>query len=417
MPIEASPDVYRMKPSETTGELEPLTSPEQHDNNREAVDVTDIPENNDDLLKEIEAENQRDAPRYFEVLRKLENLDQKQVEQIWAEVGDKFKENGIFTNHSAEGIDIFSEKSEWTSPYPINRLSQEEIQANFKREFVNIGGFYRDGNIFLHEEPDSQQREPTRDNLASLAAGYGLGEESDTFIHEIYHGFQDLDPEEVKKYQTETSEIKDKIKAIELEAKIKGQPAYKAVPLRGQLERMKKSLMELKNQRGPQSKDQLSDHAILKEIHSHMFSDPTRYRGEIKSYTEKGVGSAYTEMPIRRLYEKMIGTDRDNEDKKKICRYDYMEGKEDQAFTAFNQIGALRALGMNNLEIGRIISEDEYNSENGYYKKLQETIFQQRKQLGIDRDQHLKIIKRFQLSTIHKALKARNIVQDSLSDI
>lgn len=417
MPIESSPDVYRMKTDETTGELEPSTSTEQYDNNQEAVDVTDIPENNEDLLKKIEAEDQRDASDYFEVLKKLENLDQKQVEQIWAEVGDKFKENGIFTNHSEEGIDIFSKKSEWTSPYPVNRLSQEEIRANFKREFINIAGFYRDGDVFLNEEPDSQQREPTRDNLASLAAGYGLGEESDTFIHEIYHGFQDLDPEEVKKYQTETNEIKDKIKAIELEAKIKGQPAYKAVPLRGQLERMKKSLMESRNQRGPQSKDQLSDHAILQEIHSHMFSDPTRYRGKIESYTEGSVGSAYTEMPVRRLYEKMIGTDRDDEDKKKICRYDYMEGKEDQAFIAFNQIEGLRALDMNNLEIGRIISEDEYDDENGYYKKLQEAIFQQREKLGIDRDQHLKIIKRFRLSTIHKALKARNIVQDSLNNI
>lgn len=411
--MESESDIYRMKTDEATGELGEVATPEQNDDSREAVDVTVIPENNDDLLKEIEAEDQRDASNYFEVMKKLENVDQKQVEQMWTEVGEKFKDIGIFTNHEEEGIDVFKEKGEWESPYPVSRLSQEQTQSNFKREFVNIGGFYRNGKVYINEHGNSEEG-PARQNLASLAAGYGLGAETDTFIHEIYHGFQDLDPDEVKQFERETSELRDKIKAIELEAEIKGQPAYEAVPLRGQLE---KALLGSRNQRGSQSKDQLSDHAILQEVHSHMFSDPTRYRGKIESYTEESVGSAYMEMPIRRVYEKMIGTDRDNEDKNEIYRYDYMEGKEDQAFIAFKQIEALRALGMNNLEIGRIISEDEFDDENGYYKKLQETIFQQREQLGIDRDQHLKIIKRFKLSTIHKALKARNIVQDSLSNI
>ncbi len=417
MSIESSPDAGEIIANETVAEFEPAPAPEQVENQQEFVDITDIPENNNDLLQAIEAENQNEALDYFETRRKLESLDETQVERMWAEVGDRLKENGIFTNHAEEGIDVFSRKSEWTSPYPVNRLSQEEIHANFKKKYANISGFYEGGVVFINEAANAKRQTPARENLASLAAGYGLGEETDTFIHEIYHGFQDLDPEEVKKYQEEVRRITDQIKAIEIEAQIKGQYGYEAIPLRGQLIRMREALMGTRKDRSSHTDDQLADDAIAQEMHAHMFSDPTRYRGKIESYTEEGVVNAYMEMPIRRVYEKMIGTRRDTEDTERTYRYDYMKGKEDQAFMAFQQIEGLRALGMNNLEIGRIIAEDEYDSEQGYYKKLQEAIFQQREKLGIDRDQHLKIVKRFRLDTIHKALQARNIVGNAVRTI
>lgn len=414
MSIESESDIYRMTANETTGELEAVPTPEQNDKSQEILDIIDIPENNNDLLNEIEAENQRESLDYFDVMHQLENLDQEQVEQIWAEVDERLKEIGIFTNHSEEGIDIFRERSEWASPYPISRLSQEEIQSNFDSEYVNIGGFYRDGVVYTNER-DCPEEETTRKNLASMATGHGLGAEADTFIHEIYHGFQDLDPEVVKQYQIEISELQDRIKAIELEADIKNEPHYAAVGLWDDLRYKKKELLESRNQNRPKTENEAANRAIVQEIHSHMFSDPTRYRGEIDLYTDEGVTNAYLEMPIKRIHEKMLGTDRDNEDKDEIIRYDYMKGKENIAYKAFNQIQALRALGMNNLEIGRIISEDEFDEEEGSYIKLQEAMFERREELGIDREQHLKIIKRYKISTILNAIRARNAVQDLLS--
>jgi hypothetical protein len=416
MSLESESDIYRMTANETTGELETVAAPEQNDISQEILDIIDIPENNDDLLSEIEAENQVEALGYFDVMHQLENLDQEQVERLWAEVGERLKEIGIFTNHEEEGIDVFGEKSEWVSPYPVSRLSQEEIQSNFDSEYVNIGGFYRDGVVYTNEHGYSEE-DTARKNLSSMAAGYGLGEEADTFIHEIYHGFQDLDPEVVKQFQIEISELQDKIKAIELEAKINNKPPYAAVGLWSQLKQKKKALLESRSQSRPKTEDEAANRSIAREIHSHMFSDPTRYKGEIESYTEEGVTSAYLEMPIRRIHEKMLGTERENENKDEIIRYDYMEGKENIAYKAFNQIQALRALGVNNLEIGRILSEDEFDEEEGSFMKLQEAMFERREELGIDRDQHLKIIKRFKISTILNALKARNAVQDQLSTI
>jgi hypothetical protein len=415
MSLAPESDIYRMTANETTGELEAVPTPEQNDTSQEILGIIDIPENNDDLLSEIEAENQREALDYFDAMRQLENLDQEQLEQMWAEVGDKFKEIGIFTNHSEEGIDIFRERSEWASPYPISRLSMEEMQSKLNSDHVNIGGLYEDGNVYIQDRNDGKERNSAKENLASLAAGYGLGEEADTFIHEIYHGFQDLDPEVVKQYQIEVSELQDKIKAVELEAKIKNEPPYKRVGLLHELREKKKELLESRNQNGPKTKDEAANRAIVKEIHSHMFSDPTRYRGKIDSYTDESVTNAYLEMPVKRIHEKMLGTDRDSEDKDEIIRYDYMEGKENIAYKAFNQIQALRALGMNNLEIGRIISEDEFDEEEGSYMKLQEAMFQRREELGINRDQHMKIIKRYKISTILNAIRARNAVQDLLS--
>lgn len=416
MPIKSESDIYSMSLNKATGELEDVVTPEKNDGNQESLDIIDIPENNNDVLKEIEIENQREGLDYFDVMHQLENLDQEQVEQIWAEVGDRFKEIGLFTNHSEEGIDVFRKESEWVSPFPVKRLSQEEVQANFNRKYCNIAGFYKNGNVYIKEDAN-REKSPARENLASLAAGYGLGAETDTFIHEIYHGFQDLEPEDVKQLQIEISELQDKIKAVELEAEISGKPPYAAVGLWAQLREMKKELLELRNQHGPQTQKEAENLAIVQEIHSHMFSDPTRYKGKIESYSEDDIDAAYFEMPIRRLHERMLGIDRENEDKDKIIRYDYVKGKEDQAFMAMKQIEALRALGMNNLEIGKIISGDKFDDEKGSYINLQEAMFQRREELGIDREQHLKIIKRFRLTTIHKALKARNTVQDLLSTI
>lgn len=366
------------------------------------------PTSEEDLLRAIEAEDNVEKINYFEIREKIEALDQEKAERAWLEVGEELKKIGVFENLKQEGIDIFEQEEKWTCPYPVDHLSQEDIQKEFGWDYCNIGGFYKDGRIGVEESGDIPNA--VKDNLAFLAAGYGLGRKADTFIHETYHGFQDIDPEEAKQYRSRIDELKDKIKIAEMEAEIKNRPAYNAVPLRDQLGRLEKEMKEhtSKFKQGGSEED-IVNHHILAEAHSHMFADPLKYIDKIKSYTKEEINNAYLNIPVKRIHG-MIS----KEEVQGVFKYDYMKGKENRAHMAFRQIEALRALGMNNLEIGRIISEDKWDTEKEKFKKLRTTLIELMDEKEINSEGLNEMTERFRLKTVYEALKAQNITKDIL---
>lgn len=201
----------------------------------------------------------------------------------------------------------------------------------------------------------------------------------------------------------------DKIKAAELTSKITGKPAYELTNLRYQKEQLEKK----RNHPELDSEEKINDRKILMEIHAHLCEDPLLYGKPIKSYSKEDVIDAYYDFPIRRIHESMIGIRKD-EDRQKTFRYTYIEGKEDQAYMAFRQVEALRALGLNNLEIGRIIAVDEYDHEKKHYKKMRDKIRELREERKMQPDGLDRMIERFRLEIVYKAIKARNIAKEIL---
>ena len=201
------------------------------------------------------------------------------------------------------------------------------------------------------------------------------------------------------------------MKAVELESKITGKPAYDLVNLRYRLEELegKASHPEL------DSEEKIADRETLMEIHAYSCSDPLAYikyiksTGEIKAYSKEKIVNAYFEFPLRTIYEDIIG--REDEDKEKIFRYKI---KKEQALTAFSQIEVLIVLGLNNFEIGQIIAADEYDHEKKHYKKSLERKRELMTEKEITPEKLNAMVLRFRLETVHKAIKARNIAKEIL---
>lgn len=363
---------------------------------------------NEDLLKDIKIEDRERPAGFFEVAKRIESLDSKKAEMIWTEIGEALKKIGVFDNLEQEGIEIFKPEKDWESPYKIIDLSQEIIKERLNSDYKNIGGFYENGEVFINN--DNGARDNLKDSIAFVASGGGIGRKADVLIHETYHGFQDADPEKLKEYQIKKKELEDKIKAVDLESKITGKPAYGRVNLAYQLKLLEEEIKHPELD----SEERIIDRSILNEIHAHMFADPLKYANKIKSYDKKGINEAYLDFPIVRIQQDMIGLKREKEDNEKIYRYDYMKGKEDQAYMAFFQVEKLRTLGLNNLEIGKLISTDEFDKDKKRYKNLSNKIQELREKRGISKEELDKMIENFRQETVLKALKARNVTKEIL---
>ena len=294
--------------------------------------------------------------------KNLEKVNLNDSQRMWEEVLSSLRNSDLFATHSSEGLSVVqAEDSKITTPLPVETISRERIDRALDKKTETISsvnesvakkvalrGFYLDGKIHLIENPDEIPM--SKDNLANLAAGKGIGSRAKFIAHETYHGFQDSGKEE---------ELSD---------------------------------------------EKLTDRKILKEMHAHLFSDPSEYTlSGIK--TREDLSKKYSEFVLKK-YREVLG------------EYDYMQGRVDekmsQAYMGFLQIEALRALGINNREIGQTIGQDSYDYENKRYRQLQERIFEERKKRGISRDQHLAIIDRYRLETVEKALQARNLCQNVL---
>lgn len=369
-----------------------------------------IPEKEDELLKAIEIEDKKGSANYFETVKKVEGLEQGEAELIWAEIGNKLKEMGVFTNLEQEGIDIFKSEKNWKAPYEIRDLSREMTHERLGSDYANIGGYYENGEVFISERDKNQ--DGTKDNLSRVASGLGIGGRAETLIHETYHGFQDISPNEIKSYKTEKSELEDKIKTVELESRILGKPPYDLTHLNHRKSKLEDGFAEKMKHPELDTEEKIIDRKILMEIHAHLFSDPLRYAAKLKSCIKEDIENAYFEFPVKKIYEDIIGISRNTEDKNKIYRYDYMKGRNEQAFVAFRQIEALRTLGLNNLEIGQLISKSEYDKEKNYYKNLREKIVELREKNKMTKEELDSEIDKFRLSTIFKALKSRNLAKE-----
>lgn len=135
----------------------------------------------DRLLEFIESEDLKEKLGYFDVKEKTDKLSPKEAESIWGEIGRKLKEAGIFNNLEQEGIDIFGAERDWKFPYPVDFLSEEDIQQRLGSEYKNIGGFYKHGRVAINQRFMSTN--VARDIITCVASGGGLGDVR-TLIHE-----------------------------------------------------------------------------------------------------------------------------------------------------------------------------------------------------------------------------------------
>lgn len=378
---------------------------------KQVESISSIPKKEEELLKAIEIEDKKESADYFDIVKKVEKLGQGEAELIWSEIGNKLKEIGVFTNLEQEGIDIFKSEKYWEAPYEVKNLSQEMTCERLGSDYKNIGGCYENGEVFISERDKNQ--DGVKDNLSRVASGLGLGGRVSTLIHETYHGFQDISPNEFNAYKTEKSELEDKIKAVELEAKITGKPAYDLIHLRYRKEKLEEDFNKKMSHTELDTEEKIIDRKILNEIHAYLFSDPLQYTAKLKTYKKEDIINSYFDFPVKKIHD-IIGAKIDLEDKGRIYRYDYMEGKSEQAYIAFRQIEALRTLGLNNLEIGQLISSSEYDKEKGYYKNLREKIIELREANKMTKEDLNSAIDKFELDTILKALKARNLAKEIL---
>jgi hypothetical protein len=366
----------------------------------------------EELTNRTAFEGSKDIPKYFDIKEKIDLLDDREAESLWQSVGETLRAEGILVNHRSEGIDVLSPESNWITPYPVIKSKEQEIQHQLESEYKNIGGYYDKGNVFLNEK--FTKNNSAKDNLSFLVAGYGLGEMTETVLHETYHGFQNISPQEVRSFNNEIRKLEDSIKAAELEDKIKGKSSTKPISLRSKLIELKKVFEKRCEDSKPESLEELIDRHLLQEVHSHMFADPLKYIADLKNFSKDEILSTYFDMPVKRINEVMVGVKREKEDSNSTYRYDYIKGKEEQAYRAFSQIEALRALGINNSEIGQIISRDKYDSEKGHYVELRKRLTELRQEKGISTEDLDKVIESFRLQTVHNALRARNIAIEAI---
>lgn len=363
------------------------------------------------LLQVIGDENKKETLDYFDVKAKLEKLAPAEVKELWARTVDTLKRVGMFDHLSEEGIDIFDLGS-YRLPYPLDFLTKEQIQEKFNIKAENIGGFYRDGRVTVSYESEDHHLKDIIESIASLASGNGLGGKMETIVHETYHGFQDIDPKEAMDTWQQISRLEGEIKIEELRAKIQDVPAYKVANLRARIEELKDNLKNKSatNKKQSQSDEVYEDAMLLREVHANLFSNPLKRLRHIKSSSEADVINAYYDTPIRELHERMLGVKREDEDKEHIIRYDYIKQHEDRAIVAFRQIEMLRALGLNNLEIGRVISEDSWDETEGLYRGLRAKIKEVREFLGIGSEELSQKTARYQLELVFRTLKTRNTI-------
>ncbi len=369
----------------------------------------------EELLKAIEAESKAEKVDYFEIAKKIEKLDQREAEMLWIKIGDMARLQGIYGNFKQEGIDIFKAETDWELPYKKSDLSQEMIHERLGSNYGNIGGYYEGGEVFISN--DEKIPNATKDSLAFMASGYGLGRKTEATVHETIHGFQDIDPKEIEAYFLKNKELEDKIRIVELESKISGKPPYDLAHLSYQKKKLKEGLEEKMAHLEFDSDEKIIDRKILSEIHAYMFSDPLKYIENIdnlKSFKKEDILDFYLEFPTKKICEDIIGIQRDSEDKEKKYRYDYMSGKKDQAYTAFQQIETLRMLGLNNLEIGQLTSKSKYNREKRYYDTLADKITELKEEKNIAKGDLDEMRSRFRLETMYKSLRVRNLSREIL---
>lgn len=354
------------------------------------------------MIAFINSEGGSDTRQYFEVKKVVDKMPVDKLEPLWMGIGQELKDKNIF-NSTDEGIDIFQPEGSWVVPYRADLMSQDDLSADFQRrtqisdydgEGGKVHGYYS-GSEAKISATKKEKGELTRSSVTSLAGGTGLGKEADTLIHESFHGFQDIDPMDAQKKTLKMLELQENIKDETEKEKRTGRMSIKPAQYREEYLELQKHL------HGEMvSRKVYQDRTIAYEVHSYLFSDPLSFV-PTKTGTKEEIRES--------LYNKVVLTVAD------ICkRYD-AEGKDRQATMAFKQIEALRSLGVSNLEIGKVLRDDEYDEENGRYVKLQERIFAEREARHLTREKHLALIDQYETELAYKSVLARKIAMEKLS--
>lgn len=348
---------------------------------------------NEQMVLAIKNELAGERPHNSQIESYVDRLSDKDVEDLWVEIGSELKQKKLFTDFD-EGIDIFQPLGMWVSPYRTDMLSDDDLQEKSPTP-KPIGGIYD------HNSAEILMKIPTigqvRESIKDLAKGYGLGG-SDVLIHETLHGFQYHDPIEAQKVSLRILELEEELREKKSEKKtLKSIMAIyrlenELMKLRGMIDKLP-AIFDL------DSTESYGKRVAALEIYSRMFSNKLGYM----------INHCESKQDIVSMFENMIDMTATY-----VCRWYGIEGFEPHAKTAFRQIEALKALGISDEEIGRCFRPGKKIDRNGYFDKLQDKIMAEREKRNLTGDQHQALVERYEIELVHKAALTRKIASEKL---